>query len=61
MKAVILRQIYVESGKHSIRKKRSIHHDAHERHEEWRVELETRPKFNRLLFSFVLFVTCVVT
>jgi len=38
----------------------SIHHEAHEGHEEWAAGLEKRPKFNRLFSSFVLFVTVVV-
>ncbi|MFQ5682577.1 MAG: hypothetical protein ACE5HC_04820 [Candidatus Binatia bacterium] len=38
----------------------SIHHEAHQGHEERTIGLEEQPDFKRLLFSFVLFVSFVV-
>jgi hypothetical protein len=38
----------------------SIHHEAHEGHEERTTGLEKQPDFNMLFSSFVLFVSFVV-
>ena len=38
----------------------SIHHEAHEGHEERAIGLEKQPDFNMLFSSFVLFVSFVV-
>jgi hypothetical protein len=38
----------------------SIHHEAHEGHEERTAGLEKRPNFNMFFSSFVLFVSFVV-
>ncbi|MFQ5682925.1 MAG: hypothetical protein ACE5HC_06595 [Candidatus Binatia bacterium] len=38
----------------------SIHHEAHQGHEERTTGLEEQPDFKRLLSSFVLFVSFVV-
>ena len=38
----------------------TLHHEAHEGHEERKTELEKRPDFDMFFSSFVLFVSFVV-